>query len=83
MGTTGIWLGLKQRSLTRASISLVFYLLLLPASLYLICRNQPVQVTIVLVITYCAIAFLMRGALTRVVKDGEGLQSRLRPRESM
>jgi hypothetical protein len=76
MGVTGVWLGLKQRSLTKASISLVFYFLLLPALPYLLWPNQPVNVTIALVVAYCAVAVLMRHRLTRVVQGGDGLQWR-------
>jgi hypothetical protein len=81
MGTTGMWLGLKQRSLTRSSISLVCYFLLLPALLYLVCPGRPVQVTIALVVANCAIAVVMRVVLTRVVRGGDRLNSRLQVRE--
>jgi hypothetical protein len=77
MGVSGVWLGLKQRSLTKASISLAFYFLLLPAVPYLLWSNQPVRVTIALVFAYSAIAVLMRRKLTRVVQGGDGLQWRL------
>jgi hypothetical protein len=68
LGMTGIWLGLKQRSLTRASASLVFYLLLLPASLYFFWPTRPVLLTIFLVLAYSAIALLMRRKLTRMLE---------------
>jgi hypothetical protein len=72
MGTTGIWLGLKQRSLTRASLSLVFYFLLLPASLYVVSPTRPVLVTVGLAIAYCAVALVMRGVLARVIQGDVG-----------
>ena len=78
MGVTGVWLGLKQRSLTRASLSLVFYFLLLPASLYLFWPTEPILVTILLVSAYCAIAVLMARRLNRVTQGGDGLQRLLR-----
>jgi len=78
MGVTGVWLGLKQRSLTRASLSLVFYFLLLPASLYLFWPSNPVLVTLLLVSAYCATAVLMGRILNRVIQDGDGLQRLLR-----
>jgi len=82
LGQTGVWLGLKQRSLTRASISLVFYLLLLPASLYLCWPSRPELVTVVLVLAYCAIALLMHRKLTRMLECADGLQWPLRRGES-
>ena len=78
MGVTGVWLGLKQRSLTRASLSLVFYFLLLPASLYLLWSREPMSVTFLLVSAYCAIAVLMARRLNRVTQGGDGLQRLLR-----
>lgn len=81
MGVTGVWLGLKQRSLTRASLSLVFYFLLLPASLYLFWSSKPMFVTLLLVSAYSAIAVLMARILNRVTQGGDGLQRLLRPGE--
>jgi hypothetical protein len=78
MGVTGVWLGLKQRSLTRASLSLVFYFLLLPASLYLFWLSKPMLITFLLVSAYCAIAVLMARRLNRVTQGGDGLQRLLR-----
>ena len=78
LGATGVWLGLKQRSLTRASFSLVFYLLLLPGSLYFFWPTNPVLFTLFLVSAYCAIAALMGRRLNRVIQDGDGLQRLLR-----
>jgi hypothetical protein len=78
MGMTGVWLGLKQRSLTRASISLVFYLLLLPALLYLFWPTRPGLVTVVLVLAYCAITLLMHRKLTLMLERADGLQWLLR-----
>ena len=72
MGNTGIWLGLKQRSLTRASVSLVFFLLVLPALLYNFCPAHGVVrvglVLAVLVPAYCLTALLMRRSLNRLVE---------------
>jgi hypothetical protein len=45
MGVTGMWLGLKQRSLARASFSTFFYFLLLPASLYVLRPTSPARDT--------------------------------------
>lgn len=73
LGTTGIWLGLKQRSLTRASLSLIFYLLLLPGLLYFFWPAEAGRVTLFLVVAYGAVAVLMRWRLARVVQCGEGL----------
>jgi hypothetical protein len=73
MGMAGVWLGLKQRSLTRASISLVFYLLLLPALPYLFWPTRPGLVTAVLVLAYCAIALLMHLKLSQMVERADGL----------
>ena len=78
LGQTGIWLGLKQRSLTRASISLVFYLLLLPALLYLCWPSRPGLVTVVLVLGYCAIALLMHRRLTFALERPDRLHWLLR-----
>jgi hypothetical protein len=73
LGKTGIWLGLKQRSLTRASLSLVFYLLLLPALLYVCWPSRPGLVTVVLVLAYGAITLLMHRKLTRMLERADGL----------
>ena len=78
LGVTGVWLGLKQRSLTRASLSLVFYLLILPALLYFFWPTRPGLVTLLLVLAYGAIALLMRRALTHLVERADGLQGPLR-----
>jgi hypothetical protein len=78
MGMTGVWLGLKQRSLTRASISLAFYFLLLPALLYLCWPSRPGLVTVVLVLAYCAIALLMRLILTLMLERADGLHNNRR-----
>jgi hypothetical protein len=78
MAMTGVWLGLKQRSLTRASISLVFYLLLLPALLYLFWPTRAGLVTVVLVLAYCAIALLMHRKLTLMLEHADGLERPLR-----
>ena len=78
MGVTGIWLGLKQRSLARASFSTFFYFLLLPASLYVLRPTSPARITLVLVIAYCAIAVVMHRKLGRQVQGGDSLQRLLR-----
>jgi hypothetical protein len=81
MGVTGIWLGLKQRSLARASFSAFFYFLLLPASLYVLRPMSPADITLVVVIAYCAIAVVMGLKLARLVQGGDSVQRLLRPRE--
>jgi len=81
MGVTGIWLGLKQRSLSRASLSACFYLLLLPLSLYVLRPASPARITVVLVIAYCAIAIVMHCNLGRLVRGGDGMQPLLRRSE--
>lgn len=78
MGVTGIWLGLKQRSLARASLSASFYFLLLPASLYFLRPASPATITVVLVIVYCAIFVLMHHRLSRLVQGGDSVQRLLR-----
>jgi hypothetical protein len=78
MGVTGIWLGLKQRSLARASFSACFYFLLLPASLYVLRPASPARITVLLVIAYCAIAVLMHCKLGRLVRGGDSVQPLLR-----
>jgi hypothetical protein len=77
MGVTGIWLGLKQRSLARASFSACFYFLLLPASLYVL-PTSPARITVILVIAYCAIAAVMHLKLGRLVQGGDSVQRLLR-----
>ena len=74
MGLTGIWLGLKQRSLARASFSACFHLLLLPVSLYVLRPTSPARITVVLVIAYCAIAIVMHRKLGRLVRGGDSMQ---------
>lgn len=73
MGVTGIWLGLRQRSLARASLSACFFLLILPVSLYILKPTSPARITIILVIAYCAIAIVMHGKLGRLVRGGDSL----------
>src|SRR6185436_13006670 len=74
MGVTGIWLGLKQRSLARASFSACFYFLLLPLSLYVVAPMSPARITLVLVIAYCAIAVVMHRILGRQIQGGDSMQ---------
>jgi hypothetical protein len=81
MGVTAVWLGLKQRSLARASFSAFFYFLLLPASLYVLRPMSPADITLVVVIAYCAIAVVMGLKLARLVQGGDSVQRLLRPRE--
>ena len=78
MGVTGIWLGLKQQSLARASFSACFYFVLLPASLYVLRPASPTHITVVLVIVYCAIAVVMHLKLGRLVRGGDSVQPLLR-----
>jgi Ca2+/Na+ antiporter len=78
MGVTGIWLGLKQRSLARASFSACFYFLLLPASLYVLRSMSTARTTVVLVIAYCAVAVVMHRKLGRLVQGGDSVQPLLR-----
>ena len=78
MGVTGIWLGLKQRSLARASFSACFYFLLLPASLYALRPTSAAPITMVLVIVYCAVAVVMHRKLARLVRGGDSVQPLLR-----
>lgn len=73
MGVTGIWLGLRQRSLARASLSTCFFLLLLPLSLYVLGPTSPARITVVLVIAYCAIAIVMHRKLGRLVRGGDSM----------
>ena len=75
---TGIWLGLKQRSLARASFSTFFYFLLLPASLYVLQPMSPARITVVLVIAYSVIAVVMHRILGRQVQGGDSMQRVLR-----
>ena len=81
MGVTGIWLGLKQRSLARASFSACFYFLLLPASLYVLRPTSTADTTLLLVIAYCAIAVVMHRKLRRLVQGGDSVQALLRRAE--
>ena len=73
MGVTGIWLGLKQRSLARASLSVSFFLLLLPLSLYVLKPTSPARITVILVIAYCAIAIPMHLKLRRLLRSGDSM----------
>jgi hypothetical protein len=81
MGVTGIWLGLKQRSLARASFGAVFYFLLLPASLYVLWPASRARITLILLIAYCAIAVMMGRKLGRLVQGGDSVQRLLGRRE--
>jgi hypothetical protein len=81
MGVTGIWLGLKQRSLARASFSSCFYFLVLPASLYVFEPTNTTYVTVALVIAFCAVAVVMHHQLSRLVQGGDSVQPLLRRRE--
>jgi hypothetical protein len=78
MGVTGIWLGLKQRSLARASFSACFYFLLLPASLYVLRPASTADITLLLLIAYCAIAVVMHRKLRRLIQGGDSVQPLLR-----
>jgi len=78
MGVTVIWLGLKQRSLARASFSACFYFLLLPASLYFLRPTSAADITVILVIAYCATAAVMHRKLGRLVRGGDSVQPLLR-----
>jgi hypothetical protein len=81
MAVTGIWLGLKQRSLPQASFSTFFYFVLLPASLYVLWPTSPGRVTLVLVIAYCAVAIVMHRKLTRLLRNGDSVQRLFRRTE--
>jgi len=81
MGVTGIWLGLKQRSLAKASLSACFYFLLLPLSLYVVRPMSPADITVILVIAYCAIGIVMHRKLGRLVRGGDSLLLLLRRSE--
>jgi hypothetical protein len=81
MGVTGIWLGLKQRSLARASFSAVFYFMVLPASLYVLWPASRARITLVLVIAYCVITAVMGRQLRRLLQGGDNVQRLLRGRE--
>lgn len=81
MGVMGIWLGLKQRSLARASLGACCYLLLLPLSLYVLGPTSPARITVVLVIAYCAIAIVMHRKLSHLVRGGDSLLLLLRRSE--
>jgi hypothetical protein len=81
MAVTGVWLGLKQRSLTQASLSLAFCFLLVPALLYLFWPRHPWLVSLFLVSACWIIAVLLRRRLNRVIQGGDGLQRLLRRRE--
>ena len=78
MGVTGIWLGLKQRSLSRASFSACFFFLVLPASLYVLRPMSAADITVFLVLAYCAVAVVMHGKLSRLVRGGDSVQPLLR-----
>jgi len=74
MGVAGIWLGLKQRSLTRASLRVTFYFLILPAIVYVVEPASPALITVVLIIVYLAIAALMHRMLSRLADGGDAVQ---------
>lgn len=78
MAVTGIWLGLKQRSLSRASFSACFFFLVLPASLYLLRSMSAADITLFLVLVYCAVAVVMHRKLARLVRGGDSVQPLLR-----
>lgn len=80
MGVTGVWLGLRQRSLSRASLSLSFYFLFLPALLYALRPASPTYITVALVMAYCAIALVMHRKLGRLVRS-DGMLPLLRRSE--
>jgi hypothetical protein len=54
------------------------YLLLLPASLYVLRPTSTAPITVVLVIAYCAIAVAMHRKLGRLVRCGDSVQPLLR-----
>jgi hypothetical protein len=78
MGVTGIWLGLKQRSLSRASFSACFYFLILPGSLYVLRPTSAALITVILVLAYCAVAVVMHRKLAHLVQGGDSVQPLLR-----
>ena len=81
MGVAGIWLGLKQRSLARASFSSAFCFLLLPASLYVLWPTSGMRISLVLLVAYCSVAVLMGCKLSRLVQGGDSMQRLLGRRE--
>jgi hypothetical protein len=78
MASTGIWLGIKQRSLARASFSTVAYLVLLPGALCLFQAASPGVLLVGLAIAYSAVALVMRQKLRQLIQGGEQLQRLLR-----
>jgi hypothetical protein len=78
MGVTGIWLGLKQRSLSRASFSSCFFFLVLPAALYIVEPTSAALITVAFVLAYCAVAVVMHRKLSRLVRGGDSVQPLLR-----
>ena len=80
-GAAGIWLGLKQRSLARASFSVVFYFMVLPGFLYLLWPAGQGLFTLTLTIIYCASAMLIARRLSRLVQGGDSLHRLLRSGE--
>lgn len=80
MGVTGVWLGLRQRSLSRASLSVCFCFLFLPALLYALQPMNPTLITLALVMSYSAIALVMHRKLGRLVRS-DGMLPLLRRSE--
>jgi hypothetical protein len=78
MGVTGIWLGLKQRSLSRASFSSCFLFLVLPAALYIVEPTSAALITVFLVLAYCAVSAVMHRKLSRLIQGGDSVQPLLR-----
>jgi hypothetical protein len=74
MASTGIWLGIKQRSLARASFSTVAYLVLLPGALCLIQAGSPGILLVGLAIAYGAVALVMHQKLRQLAQGGDQLQ---------
>ncbi len=78
MASTGIWLGIKQRSLARASFSTAAYLVFLPGTLFVF---EPISRGILLVgmaIVYGVVALVMRQKLRDLIRGGDQLQRLLR-----
>ena len=74
MAPTGIWLGIKQRSLAQASFSAVACLVLLPGAIYASQPLHPASLLVCLAIAYCAVALVMRRKLRNLFQGGDQLQ---------
>ena len=74
MAPTGIWLGIKLRSLAKASFSTVAYLVLLPGALYVF---QPIERHLLLaglILVYGTVALVMHRRVKDLIQGGDRLQ---------